>query len=79
MNDLQTLRAALVPGDPAQDVVDRSRHRLQNRMLTGPRRRVRPLALGAGLVTTAAAAAVVVATLPGAPAPTPVPAPQPQA
>ncbi|WP_103342163.1 CU044_5270 family protein [Amycolatopsis sp. CA-126428] len=79
MNDLQTLRAALAPREVPQDVVDRSRHRLQNRMLTGPRRRVRPLALGAGFVATAAAAAVVVVTLPGAPAPTPVPAPQPQA
>ncbi|WP_020642652.1 CU044_5270 family protein [Amycolatopsis balhimycina] len=75
MNDLQTLRAALIPAEPAQDVVDRSRHRLQNRMLAVPRRRVRPLAIGAGLVAAAAAAAVVVATLPGAPAP----APQPQA
>ncbi|WP_410667185.1 CU044_5270 family protein [Amycolatopsis sp. cmx-4-68] len=69
MNDLQNLRAALVPAEPAQDVVDRSRHRLQNRMLGAPRRRVRPLAFGAGLVAAAAAAAVVVATLPGAPAP----------
>ncbi len=80
MNDLQTLRAVLAPREVPQDVVDRSRHRLQNRMLAAPRRRVRPLALGAGLVATAAAAAVVVATLPGgAPAPAPVPAPQPQA
>jgi hypothetical protein len=78
MHDLQTLRAALLHGDPAQEVVDRSRHRLQNRMLGAPRRRVRPLALGAGLVATAAAAAVVVATLPGTPAPS-APAPQPQA
>ncbi|HET6710165.1 CU044_5270 family protein [Amycolatopsis sp.] len=71
MNDLQTLRAVLTPGDVPQDVVDRSRHRLRNRMLAGPRRRVRPLALGAGLVAAAAAAAVVVATLPGTPAPPP--------
>ncbi|WP_410637789.1 CU044_5270 family protein [Amycolatopsis sp. lyj-346] len=75
MNDLQTLRAALSPHEVPQDVADRSRHRLRNHMLAGPRRRVRPLALGAGLVAAAAAAAVVVATLPGAPAP----APQPQA
>ncbi len=73
MNELQTLRAALSPHDVPQDVVDRSRHRLQNRMLTGPRRRVRPLALGAGLVAAAAAAAVVVATLPGAPPDAPSP------
>ncbi|MEQ0561351.1 CU044_5270 family protein [Amycolatopsis sp. NEAU-NG30] len=75
MNDLQTLRAALLPAEPSQEVVDRSRHRLLNRMLATPRRRIRPFALGAGLVAAAAAAAVVVATLPGAPAP----APQPQA
>ncbi|MEV7093028.1 CU044_5270 family protein [Amycolatopsis sp. NPDC051045] len=73
MNDLQTLRAALLPAEPSQDVVDRSRHRLQNRMLGAPRRQFRPLALGAGLVAAAAAAAVVVATLPGAPADAPPP------
>jgi hypothetical protein len=65
MNDLQTLRAVLIADEPAQDVVDRSRHRLQNRMLGAPRKRFRPLAVGAGLVAAAAAAAVVVATLPG--------------
>ena len=73
MNDLQTLRVVLSPHDVPQDVADRSRHRLQNRMLAAPRRRVRPLALGAGLVAAAAAAAVVVATLPGAPADAPPP------
>ncbi|MEV6874990.1 CU044_5270 family protein [Amycolatopsis sp. NPDC051128] len=73
MNDLQTVRAALLPDEPAQDVVDRSRHRLQNRMLGARRRRVRPLAIGAGLVAAAAAAAVVVATLPETPAPAPPP------
>ena len=71
MNDLQTLRAALTSDEVPQDVVDRSRHRLQNRMLAAPRRRMRPLTLGAGLVAAAAAAAVVVATLPGTPASTP--------
>ncbi|MGW4058848.1 CU044_5270 family protein [Amycolatopsis sp. NPDC004747] len=75
MNDLQAVRAVLVTSPPAEDVVDRSRHRLLNRMQGAPRRRVRPLAIGAGLVAAAAAAAVVVATLPG----TPAPAPQPQA
>ena len=35
MNDLQTLRAALTPDEPDQDVVDRSRHRLQNRIHGG--------------------------------------------
>jgi hypothetical protein len=73
MNDLQTLRVVLSPHDVPQDVADRSRHRLQNRMLVAPRRRVRPLAFGAGLVAAAAAAAVVVATLPGAPADAPPP------
>ncbi|WP_103353760.1 CU044_5270 family protein [Amycolatopsis sp. CA-128772] len=75
MTDLEILRTALLPDEPSPDVVDRSRHRLQNRMLAAPRRRVRPLAIGAGLVAAAAAVAVVVATLPG----TPAPAPQPQA
>ncbi|NBH05918.1 hypothetical protein GTY80_22020, partial [Amycolatopsis sp. SID8362] len=64
MNDLETLRTALLPGEPPQDVVDRSRHQLQNHVLAGRRRRVRPLAIGAGLVAAAAAAAIVVATLP---------------
>lgn len=76
MNDLETLRAALLPEDPAQDVADRSRHRLQNHVLHGRRKRVRPFAIGAGVVAAAAAAAVVVVTLPGTPAP---PAPSPQA
>ncbi|WP_329053386.1 CU044_5270 family protein [Amycolatopsis sp. NBC_01488] len=69
MNDLEALRAALIPDEPAQDVVDRSRHRLQNRMLGAPPKRFRPLVLGAGLAAAAVAAGVVVATLPGAPAP----------
>ncbi|MEU8630872.1 CU044_5270 family protein [Amycolatopsis sp. NPDC048633] len=76
MDDLQTLRAALRTDEPAQDVVNRSRHRLQNHMLTGRRKRTGRLAVGAGLVAVAAAAAVVVATLPGTPAPAPPPAPQ---
>jgi hypothetical protein len=74
MNDLQTLRAALTPDEPAQDVVDRSRHRLQNHMLGGRRhRRVVPLAIGAGVLAAAVAAGVVVATLPDTPAPAPAP------
>ncbi|WP_033261024.1 CU044_5270 family protein [Amycolatopsis vancoresmycina] len=73
MNDLQTLRAALMPPEPAADVVDRSRHRLQNRMLGAPRRRIRPFAIGIGFAAAAAAAAVVVATLPATPAPPPPP------
>jgi len=72
MNDLETLRSALLPDEPSQDVVDRSRHRLRNHMLGGRRRRVRPLAIGAGLVATAAVAAgVVVVTRPAAPVETP--------
>jgi hypothetical protein len=73
MNDLETLRSALVPDEPAQDVVDRSRHRLQNHMLGRRRRRLFPLAIGAGLVAAAAAVAVVVTTVPGPPAPPPPP------
>src|SRR4051812_22245337 len=76
MNDLETLRTALLPEDPSHDVADRSRHRLQNHMLGGRRRRVGPLAIGAGLVAVAAAAAAVVVALPGTPAPAPAPAPQ---
>jgi hypothetical protein len=73
MNDLETLRSALVLDEPDQDVVDRSRHRLQNRMLGGRRRRLFPLAIGAGLVAAAAAVAVVVTTVPGPPVPPPPP------
>ncbi len=74
MNDLETLRTALLPDEPTPDVVDRSRHRLQNHMLGGRRRRVGPLAIGAGLVATAAVAAgVVVVTRPATPAPVPPP------
>ncbi|MGW5715636.1 CU044_5270 family protein [Amycolatopsis sp. NPDC003865] len=74
MNDLETLRAALLPDEPSPDVVDRSRHRLQNHVLGGRRRkRVLPLAIGTGLVAAAAAVAVVVATSPGPAAPPPPP------
>ncbi|WP_410657210.1 CU044_5270 family protein [Amycolatopsis sp. lyj-112] len=71
MNDLRTLRATLTPDEPSQDVVDRSRHRLQNRMLSGPkpRKRVGLLTVGAGLTAAAIAAAVVVVASPGAPGP----------
>ncbi len=67
MNDLQMLRAALAPEEPSQDVVDRSRHRLQNRISGGrvSRRRTGWLIAGAGL--TAAAAAVAIAVMPAAP------------
>ncbi|EMD25191.1 CU044_5270 family protein [Amycolatopsis azurea] len=67
MNDLQTLRAALAPDEPSQDVIDRSRHRLQNRINGGrtSRRRTGWLITGASL--TAAAAAVAIAVIPAAP------------
>jgi hypothetical protein len=66
MNDLQSLHAALAQDDPSQDVTDRSRHRLQNRINGGPasRTRTRWLAVGTGLTVTAAAAAVAITVLP---------------
>ncbi|MEV7548686.1 CU044_5270 family protein [Amycolatopsis sp. NPDC089917] len=66
MDDLQTLRTALAVADPTPDVVDRSRHRLRNRMIgtQPPRRRFRPLTIAAGLAAAAAVAVVVAATLP---------------
>lgn len=68
MNDLQTLRAALTPDEPSQDVIDRSRHRLQNRIRGGrvSARRSRWLIAGAGLAA-AAAAVVAIAAMPAAP------------
>ncbi|KOX34186.1 hypothetical protein ADK67_04345 [Saccharothrix sp. NRRL B-16348] len=70
MDDLQTLRAALTADEPSQDVVDRSRHRLQHRMLGGraSRKRTGWVTAGIGLTVAAAAAAVAFSTLPGAPA-----------
>ncbi|HEX6360209.1 CU044_5270 family protein [Actinophytocola sp.] len=67
MNDLQSLHAALAEPDPCQDVIDHSRHRLQNRINggPGPRRHTRWLAVGTGITVTAAAAAVAIAVLPG--------------
>jgi hypothetical protein len=64
MNDLQTVRAALTPDEPSQDVVDRSRHKLQNRMLGGPapRRRTGWLAAGTGLIGASAAVVAILAT-----------------
>jgi hypothetical protein len=69
MNDLQQLHAALSQDDPSQDVVDRSRHRLQNRIAGGPasRKRTGWLTVGTGLTVAAAAAAVAIAVVPGAP------------
>lgn len=69
MNDLQTLRAALTQDEPSRDVVDRSRHRLRNRIQGGrramPRRTVW---LAAGATVTAAAAAVTIVVVPSEPA-----------
>jgi hypothetical protein len=72
-DDMQTLRAALQPDDPSQDVVDRSRHRLRNRIggLT-TRKRNRWLAVGSGVTVTAAAAAVAIAMVPSAPTDSPL-------
>jgi hypothetical protein len=69
MNDLQSLHAALAQDDPSQDVADRSRHRLQNRIAggPGPRRRTNWLAVGTGVTAAAAAAAVAISVLPGSP------------
>ena len=78
MDDL--LRTTLEADDPADDVVDRSRHRLQNHMHGGRRRHGKRIAwLSAGIALTAAAA-VAIAVLPGAPAPDPVrhAAPEPE-
>jgi hypothetical protein len=78
MNDLQTVRAALAQDEPAQEVVDRSRHRLRNRMRNGrsamPRR---TMWLAAGATVTAAAAAVAVVVVPSAPPAAPRSAPPP--
>jgi hypothetical protein len=70
MNDLQTVRAALTPDEPSQDVVDRSRHKLQNRMLGGsaPRKRIGWLAVGTGFVAAAAAAVVAISATQTTPA-----------
>jgi hypothetical protein len=64
MNDLNAVRAALEPDAPSQDVVDRSRHQLQNHMRGGraPRRRIGWLVAGVGLT---AAAAVAISVIPG--------------
>ncbi|MEU4768826.1 CU044_5270 family protein [Actinosynnema sp. NPDC023794] len=69
MDDLQALRAALAADDPSQDVVDRSRHLLQNRVRGGraSRKRAGWLTVGVGLTVTAAAAALAFSTLPAPP------------
>jgi hypothetical protein len=61
MDDLRTLAAALAQDEPSQDVVDRSRHRLQNHMRGDrPTRRRSWLAVAAAAAATAAIAVVVV-------------------
>jgi len=61
MTDLQTLRTALSTGDPAQDVVDRSRQRLQKRIHGRPAKRIW-VPVGIGMTVTATAAAVAIRT-----------------
>jgi hypothetical protein len=66
-----------ISSDPADEVADRSRHRLQNHIRGGaaaPRRRIAWLSAG---VAVTAAAAVAIAVLPGAPDPAPNTAPGP--
>ncbi|MWA05140.1 hypothetical protein F8568_033210 [Actinomadura sp. LD22] len=63
MDDLKMLGTALAGPEPSADVVDRSRHRLQNAMRGGSAergRRKRWIAAGVGLTAAAAAGAVVV-------------------
>jgi hypothetical protein len=69
MNDLQTLRAALAPDEPSQDVVNRSLHQLQNRIhgARASRQRSGWLTVGAGLTAVAAAAAVAISAMAAAP------------
>lgn len=72
MNDLQTLHAALTGDEPSQDVVDRSRHRLQNRINGGRRafpKRTAWLAVGTGLTVAVAAAAVAISVVPSGSSP----------
>jgi hypothetical protein len=66
VDELKMLGTTLAGPDPSPDIVDRSRHRLQNVMRGGPakaRRKKRWIVAGAGLMATAAAAAVVVSDL----------------
>jgi len=71
MDDL--IRATLAVADPAEDVADRSRHRLQNHIRGGRAIPGKRLAwLSAGIALTAAAA-VAIAVVPGAPDPAPKP------
>jgi len=75
MNDLDVLRSALVCDEPSQEVIDRSRHRLQNhsRGVSAPRKRIGWLVAGSGVTAVAAAAAVLV-LVPGPSAGGPPPA-----
>ncbi|WET78977.1 CU044_5270 family protein [Amycolatopsis sp. QT-25] len=62
MNDLDVLRTALVCDEPPQEVIDRSRHRLQNHLrgASTPRKRIGWLVAGSGTAVAAAVAAVLV-------------------
>jgi hypothetical protein len=74
MNDLHAVGAVLAPDEPPQDVVDRSRHRLQQHIRDGvpmPRKRNGWLMAGVGVTVTAAAAAVTIVALPAEDTPTP--------
>jgi hypothetical protein len=74
VNDLDMVRELLATDDPTNDVLDRSRHQLRNRMLgmqrTRNRMRTRLLLAGTG-VAAAAVAAVVVFTAASTPPATP--------
>jgi hypothetical protein len=66
MDELKMLGTTLAGPDPSPDIVDRSRHRLQNVMRVGPakpRRRKRWVVAGVGLTAAAAATAVVLSGL----------------
>jgi hypothetical protein len=73
MNDLDMVRELLATDDPTNDVVDRSRHQLRNRM-SGMRRarnrmRTRLLLAGTGVAAVAVAAVVVFTAASTPPAP----------
>ena len=62
MDELKMLGTTLAGPDPSPDIVDRSRHRLQNVMRGGPakaRRKKRWIVAGAGLMAAAATAAAI--------------------
>jgi hypothetical protein len=71
MDELQILATVLVSDEPSDEVVERSRYKLLNRIKVRPARRVRVRWWAAGLgLTAVAAAAAVVASSVAVPAPT---------